>query len=120
MLLTWNNVVRLESVVVPYDMQLLSAKLGLSDTVEDAERILQETLWYSVEVKHRQGNRRYKDWIIGVTGNTVTHIYFIKCLVCLDTRKIIAYNLCDSCDGGSCDKCLQIGSFRSHIPCMSC
>ena len=43
-----------------------------------------------------------------------------KCVDCKDTRKILVYDTCDSCEGEGCPKCHKTGEIKNYIPCQAC
>src|ERR1035437_6401960 len=43
-----------------------------------------------------------------------------RCTDCKDTKKIMVYDTCESCDGDGCRKCNNTGEVKSYIPCQLC
>jgi hypothetical protein len=43
-----------------------------------------------------------------------------KCIDCKDTKKIMVYDTCESCDGTGCRQCNNTGEVRNFIPCQAC
>lgn len=111
--------------IIPVALVLRAKEKGIS-----LDR-LQEMVRLSARCTHKDGNRRYEDFIFMVEGNRVVSILIegekfevetlivYRCVTCKDTGRVQVFDVCGACDGVGCNKCDQ-GLVPSSIPCQVC
>lgn len=91
---------------------------------------LQDMVRLSARCTHRDGNRRYEDFIFMVEGNRVVSVVIggekledtqrvYQCVTCKDSHRVQVFDQCDYCEGAGCSKCDE-GLVPSSIPCPVC